>query len=317
MNLEAATQQLRLDLLAQDVSSALAAANIPHTLLKGPSTSIWLYDPPRGYRDVDLLVPSSQLDKAVEAIVGTGLAAAKGEHLGEEAPHSLLLISREGFELDLHITLPALPPGRHRDRDRVWNALSDHISGMTLVEDSDVTVPVLDIPGRCLVLALHALESGHQAPQVREDLDRARVRASEEDWVVAARLADGLGVRDLFDAGLAIGRPDGEQRLPVYAYLKKTGAVGSAFGLQRLVEAPLIDKPGLLWRELFPSREFIRRTHPYGSPSIRQLLSLYVQRWKQLARQLPTAAVALVAARRQARVTRQSQHPGGRRFHRD
>jgi Uncharacterised nucleotidyltransferase len=317
MNLEAAAQQLRLDLLAQDVSSALAAASIPHTLLKGPSTSIWLYDPPRAYRDVDLLVPSSQLNNAVEAIVGAGLAGAKGEHVGEEAPHSLLLISREGFELDLHITLPALSPGRYRNRDRVWNALSDHISGITLVEGSQVSVPVLDIPGRCLVLALHAVESGHQAPQVREDLDRARVRASEEDWVVAARLADGLGVRDLFDAGLTIGRADGEQPLPVYAYLKKTGAVGSAFGLQRLVEAPLLDKPGLLWRELFPSREFIRRTHPNGYSSIKQLLSLYVQRWKQLARQLPAAALALVAARRQARVTSRSEHSGGRGFHRD
>ena len=283
MNLEAAAQQLRLDLLAQDISSALAAAGIPHTLLKGPSTSIWLYDPPRGYRDVDLLVPSSQLDNAVQAVVGTGLAAAKGEHLGEEAPHSLLLISREGFELDLHITLPALSPDRHRDRDRVWNALSDHISGMTLVEGSKVTVPVLDIPGRCLVLALHAVESGHQAPQVREDLERARVRASDEDWVVAARLADGLGVRDLFDAGLAIGRPDGEQPLPVYAYLKKTGAVGSAFGLQRLVKAPLLDKPGTSLARALPV-EGVHPPHP--------------SRWIFLN---PATAVALRAAVEAAR----------------
>jgi hypothetical protein len=318
MNLEAAAQQLRLDVLAQDISSALDVARIPHALLKGPSTAIWLYDPPRPYRDVDLLVPATRLNAAVATITQAGLAATEAGHLGEEAPHSLLLVSCEGFELDLHITLPALSPSRHHNRDRVWSALSDHTCRMTLVEGSDVTVPVLDIAGRCLVLALHAVESGHQAAQVREDLDRAQVRASEEDWEVAARLADELGVRDLFDAGLAIGHPEGDQRvLPVYAYLKKTGAVSSAFGLQRLAEAPLLDKPGLLWRELFPSRGFIRRAHHNGSPSIRQLASLYMQRWAQLARQLPTAVVALAAARRQSRVSAQSEHTGGRRFHRD
>ena len=64
-DLRVIAHQIRLDLLAVAASAALAADGVPNALLKGPTTARWLYDPPRPYRDVDLLVPCSQLDRAV------------------------------------------------------------------------------------------------------------------------------------------------------------------------------------------------------------------------------------------------------------
>ena len=40
---------------------------MPHVILKGPSTARWLYDPPRAYRDVDVLVPPAFVQQAADA----------------------------------------------------------------------------------------------------------------------------------------------------------------------------------------------------------------------------------------------------------
>ena len=74
---------------------------------------MWLYDPPRPYRYVDLLVPATRLRESVAVIERVGLAAASAGRVGEEAAHSLVMISRDSFELDLHLTLPMLAPHRY------------------------------------------------------------------------------------------------------------------------------------------------------------------------------------------------------------
>ncbi len=286
MDVEVEAERLRLDVLAVQLSESLTRSGVPHVLLKGPSTATWLYDPPRRYQDVDLLVPLSQVERAADVLALAGLATSRSGELGEEAPHSWLLHSREGFEVDLHISLPAMPA----DGDRLWRALEPHHQLLTL----DVgDVPALDEVGRCLVLSLHCLMTPIGKPL--EDLRRAHRAVDGETWAEVDALADDLGVRDLVLAGLSrIG--DATPALSRRARLHLGDAPEAAFGLERLARARRRDLPQLVWQELIPSRGFMAHDLRLSDLRGRALAAAHLRRWRRLARQLPAAVRAFRSA---------------------
>jgi hypothetical protein len=293
MDLHAEIERLRLDQLALAISEQLRCEGVPHVLLKGPSTANWLYDPPRRYGDVDILVPLSRVGDAVRGLDSAGLARASGGAVGEEAQHSLRMQSTLGYEVDVHVSLPCMPP----DGDRIWQALAPHVKPLEL---SGVgTVPALDEPARCLVIALHAVVGGGSSAQGMEDLRRAREVAGAETWRAAADLAERLQITDLFETGL--GLVDGAAPRSARAYLLVTDAPSAAVAWQRLADTPLRDLPRMLLRELVPTRGFMINSYP-GFPSGRfGLLRAHLHRWRLIARQLPAARRALREARRETR----------------
>lgn len=290
MDLAGEVNRLRLDVLAVDISGELTTQGIPHALLKGPSTATWLYDPPRHYVDVDILVPLSRISDSVRVLTDAGLAGATAGGVGEEAQHSLLMISTAGFEVDLHVSLPTIPPAG----DRVWNELASHIEPLDL---GIGTVPTLDHAGRCLLLALHALGGGGAGSKPFEDLRRARAVATEEDWQVAATIAQRLDAADLFFAGLAVVEPDGFS-MSARAKLYATDAPRTALGLQRLVDASWRERPRLVWRELFPSRGFMRRAFPQHHGTLLWLPRAHLHRWWGIVQNLPSGIASWRATRR-------------------
>lgn len=279
-----------LDLVAVECSAALGEANVPHVLLKGPSTALWLYDPPRPYRDVDLLVPLSQVERAVGVLSDAGLAVPGAGRVGEEAPHSLLLRSSRGSEIDVHVSLPTVPV----HGDIVWEALRDHVEQLELGVGS---VPVLDDAGRCLVIALHALNNGPGSGQPLEDLSRARGRCAGEVWGVAESIAGAMRADDLLAGALAM--LEGSAEVPERARLYTMRAPSAAFGLDRLLHARRRDIPRLLWRELLPSRGFMAYHDAAVDGSMTGLARAHLRRWCRIARELPTAARALRRRRSQ------------------
>jgi hypothetical protein len=281
MDLVSEVRRLTLDVLAVDVSGCLDRAGIPHALLKGPSTALWLYDPPRHYGDVDVLVPLSRVSDVRAALESAGLAYARAGGVGEEAQHSLLMISPAGCEVDVHISLPAIPPAG----DRVWEVMAPHVAELDL---GIGTVPALDEPARCLMLALHALGGGSSG-RPAEDLRRALAATTRDRWREAQQLARAVSGEDLFLAGLSAGDA-GSPRLVQSrrAYLHVTAAPSEALGLQRLREARRKDLPRLLWREIFPSLGFMRYAYP-GARGPVALASMYVARWRRISAQLPSA----------------------------
>jgi hypothetical protein len=281
-------QRLFLDVLAVDVTRCLRRAGIPHALLKGPSTATWLYDPPRGYCDVDVLVPLSRARQVRATLESAGLAYARAGRVGEEAQHSLLMLSPAGYPVDVHVSLPAIPPAG----DRAWEVLAPHVQALDL---GIGTVPALDEPARCLILALHALGGGpcgHPA----QDLRRARAVTTRDRWREARDLARDLDAEDLFLAGLSAGDAAASWAvLSRRAYLYVTGAPSAALALQRLRDARPADAPKLLWREVFPSPGFMRHAYPHArGPAA--LARAYVARWRKIGASLPSAIRAWRAA---------------------
>lgn len=278
---------MRLDRLAVDASACLQDAGVPHALLKGPTTAWWLYQPPRPYNDVDLLVPRSAVRRAERSLTAAGVATASAGRLGEEASHSLLMRTSAGLELDLHVTLPMLPEAYDRAAaDRVWALLAGHVESFMM---DDHRVPAFDVPARCLVLALHALGNGPEDVQSLEDLRRARLHAPASAWDSAAALAKDLGVANYVDAALALVEPrTSPVEVPADVQLRLQGGSGSAFRLERLSRAPKRLLPGLLLRELLPSPGFMRHADPSGTATTRLLALAYLRRILVLAVELPS-----------------------------
>src|SRR5579875_664152 len=294
MDLGTSARLIQLDALLVSASTALRRAGVPHLLLKGPSTARWLYDPPRAYRDVDLLVPASRIEQAADVLVAAGVAR-RTSGLGEEAAHSLVMVSPHGLELDLHVSLGGLPPRYGSGSgDALWDVLAEHVEPLTV---DGVDVPSLDLPGRCVVVALHAAGSGSDAEQVHEDLRRALQAVDAAGWARARALARELHAEAEFDAGRGGDDPAADR--PVAAYLNRSGAPAAAHGLHRVASAPARRRPGMLWHELVPSRAFMQRLEPGPPVGGRALAGRYVRRWVGLARQLPGAVTALRDARRQ------------------
>jgi hypothetical protein len=281
MDLAGEVQRLVLDALAVDVAGCLERAGIPHVLLKGPSTALWLYDPPRSYGDVDVLVPLSRVSAVRTALESAGLAYARAGRVGEEAQHTLLMLSPAGREVDVHVSLPAVPPAG----DRPWEVLAPHVEALDL---GIGTVPALDEAARCLILALHAL-GGEPCGRAAEDLRRARAVATRDRWREAQDLARALKAEDLFLAGLSAGdtySPPAVQSRRAYLYV--TGAPSEALALQRLLGTHARDLPKQLWREIFPTRGFMRHAYPRARGPI-ALTRAYVTRWRRIGGNLPSA----------------------------
>lgn len=278
MELADAAQRLRLDLDAVAISTCLADAGVPHALLKGPSTATWLYDPPRVYNDIDLLVPRSAAGKAATSLEAAGVAARTGTRVGEEAHHSLAMVTTAGYQLDLHVSLPCVPVRG----DLVWDTLAPHVVPLDLGVGA---VPALDEPGRCLVLALHALGADGRLTQKVEDLRRARGAAAAPSWNSARSLARAIEAEDLYDGGLA-RLSDSPGPLSHRAALYFDDAPSSALALQRLRDAPWRERFAMVWREAFPSTEFMREFGSVEPGSRWWRVRAYAARWRDLLRAL-------------------------------
>jgi hypothetical protein len=285
-----AVGQLRLDALAAATSACLTAAGVEHVLLKGPTTARWLYDPPRPYRDVDMLARLSHLTRAVKALDHSGVASPRAGRLGEEASHAWLLRAPTGLEVDLHVTLPLLD---HPDEDgerRLWEALRSHVTVMSV---GGQEIPVLDLAGRCLVIALHALASDAD-PRAMEDHILAKQTASKDDWSRARLLAVKLGVPQILDAATSLDSA-ALSALPRDIRLLRAGASG-AFRLLRIRRGGLRQLPMALWQETFPSRNFMLSLHGEESAGRATLIKWYVSRLGRIARSLPREIRALLGS---------------------
>lgn len=282
-DLEGVGRQLQLDLLTVQVSATLSHAALDHVVLKGVTTALWLYDPPRAYRDVDVLVAPQDIGAAIDALLGNGLCVSVASAVGEEAPHSVVVQSALGAEVDLHLTLPTLSA---HGADDVWRVLRDHREPFSV---DGRRIPALDVPARCVVLALHVVASGHLSERVREDLRRARSVAGAEEWAAAEALADRLGVGEEFAAATAkvCGTVTGSVRTDVA--LRLGGGSASAIQLSSIARLPVHEAAVALVREAFPSRAFMRRRYPDVAEGRTSLPVAYLRRLRDGVTSVPGA----------------------------
>jgi hypothetical protein len=311
-----AARALSCDRITGEVATALRDAGVPAILLKGPSIARWLYPAGgRAYADSDLLVPSSEFSRAGQVLGSLGFTEVlEGFHPFERTrgqPAAETTFARQSVRypgldgrVDLHRNLPRLGA----PDDLLWQAFS---SGAQTALVGGVEVRV---PGRAalaLHVVLHAVQHKFQG-HTDEDLRRALMVMSADDWHPVADLAYRLGAADILgyglghhEAGAGIVNRLGLPSLPradrrVWGMSVPRGSVS----LTEFWSAPgLRAKATWIRWTLLPSAAKVRYVFVLPGAPRHLLLGAYVRYWRNLARGLGPGALAA------ARVIRNHRRP--------
>lgn len=304
----ATASRLRIDAATAEVVRALSAAGVQSLLLKGPSTARWLYDEhePRGYNDCDLLTRPDQIEVTKRILTRLGFR----EYLDDTAMPSWWRThagewwrSDDGVLVDLHRTVPGLGV----EPESGWSTLFADADTI-LVGGEPVRTPAL--PGRALLVALHAAHHGPEWGGPLADLERALLRADESVWRSAASLAERLGAADGLAAGLRLvtegviladrlGLPAGTS---VETALRASSPPPVALGFEQLAQAKGVRaRVTIIWRKLFPPAEFMRQWSTGYADRPSRLARAYLARPLWLLRHAPEGFRAWRRARGQVR----------------
>ena len=183
---------LRAEQLAVDAAAALAAAGIDHRVLKGPVFAHLHWPRPelRTFVDADLLVRSSDLDRAVALVADLGCTRLWPElrpGFDRRFGKSVTMRSPVDIEIDLHRTLVAGPHAFLIPEADLWTGGGEFtVAGRVM--------PCLGIPEQLVHAAIHAVAS--RRSRVASVLDVGFV-GSHADLRVAAELARRWKVRPM------------------------------------------------------------------------------------------------------------------------
>jgi hypothetical protein len=296
---------LRVDARTAEVLRAFEAGGIESLLLKGPSIARWLYDNenPRGYADSDLLVQPTQLAAAEDLLAEMRFAPLVDRRAMPDwwQEHALEWVRQDdGGVVDLHRTLS----GVGVDPDELWQTLAQYREQIVV---AGFPAQTLTVPGRALMLALHAAHHGVGWGGFLADLERAVSTLDIATWEASAELAASLQATPAFAAGLRLTEPGrllaSQLELPtdtsVRVALTATTPPPIALGFDQLERAGgFRERVVILRSKFFPPVTFMRRWSPLARQGRWGLLRAYVGRWLWLLRYAPAGFRAWRSARR-------------------
>jgi hypothetical protein len=305
--MQSAMRVLILDRGTAEIVLAWRRAGVRSVLLKGPALTRWLYREGefRGYSDIDLLVPDSDVVAAEEVLEGLGFERHGLEAIEGDWPrYSRNWVRSDSMNVDLHQTLTGVgvPP------TELWAALTQELERMSV---AGVDVDVLAPSARALVLALHTAKDGPRIAKARHDLGHAIDRLPPDLWIETVWLADQVGALGGLAAGLRLVVPSGVEladrlSLPKDAPLEIAirsggGAPALALGIDWLVSSPgLRGKGRLVLRKIFPPVSVIRAWSPLARRGRVGLAVAYAYRPLWVLWRVGPAVWALARARKQA-----------------
>ena len=253
-----------VNLMARVVIEETKARSGEAILLKGPSFANAFYgpdEPPRLYADVDLLVSGDAHALVAEVLRARGYVASQARAPGDHAT----TWRRDGLpEVDVHDTLGGLLA----TPDRVWATLREHQRPLAVAGGM---VPVLDVPGLALHVAIHATQHGRAGGRPVVDLEHALDKIDEPDWRRAYELAEELEGVDAFATGLRLVPPGRElaKRLGIestrsaVAAARAEDASGGAVLLAKVHDARgLRAQLRTTWWAIAPPPAVMRRWYP-------------------------------------------------------
>jgi hypothetical protein len=300
---------LRADLTAAEVVRALRGTRVNAILLRGPALARLLYAEggvERPYGDVDLLVPPAGLHRAESVLSELGFEdrTVAGVIEGDRPTYAHTWVrKRDGSVVDLHFTLQ----GVRVAPELAWEIWSRETEAL---EMGTVVLPVLTVPGRAVVVALHAAAHGSAVGKPLEDVHRAVEQIPEDSWKAAVDLAEQLGAGEAFAIGLRL-LPAGAAlanrlALPhdasVETALLARSAPPMALGYEWLASTPgRMAKARLVGRKLFPPANFMRAWSPLARRGNLGLAGAYAIRVTWLAQHAIPGLIAWRRTRRELR----------------
>ena len=170
-------QTMRTEVSATSVSALLTDAGIDHRVLKGLALAHTVYLDPaaRSFRDVDVLVPSTDMDESVERLMAIGATRAQPElRPGYDRRFSKsVTLKLDGIEIDLHRVLCPGPFG-------VWMKPNDLFVLRNVVRVAGVDIPILDRTDNLLHACYH-VALGQVEPVLSNLRDIAELSGTDQE----------------------------------------------------------------------------------------------------------------------------------------
>lgn len=279
---------LALDAVTAQIADDFERAGIPVVLLKGPSISHWLYDPPseRPYDDIDVLIRERDLAGAESVLRGDGFRFVHDDSHGR-------IWLRGPISVDVHRRVVGL----EAEPDRVFEVVLGSSARFDLGRGS-IRVPSEAM--RALLVALHAAQHGPDLPHPLEDLERAVARLPEETWREAAALAAELDAEEGFVVGLDLV-PEGSVLRERLGYEPRPwrGLPEVTTGLLRFAATEgARNRLALVFHEVFPTRDYLRAHNKLARKGRAGLLAARAWRPFSLLLRLGPAVSAAWSVRR-------------------
>lgn len=285
---EMAMRHLAVHAQTLRVIKALHDSRVDCVLLKGIGHERWLYpDEARPVsQDVDVLVEPNQFDRACATVSALGMRLDRDPRQPERHARELKFVPAHagGVPVELHPSFHFLnaPP------ERCWALLAAEREWIDL---GGMRIAVPSVPARASLTALHAAFHGRAGRWTIEDLRRALLVVSLEDWRRAACLARDLGAPTAFASGLrllpagaeiadalGIAKPDD----PTLVLHGQSAAEPAFRMLEYVGDSPVPGLVRLLGVELIPPPDLMRTWYPIARRGRRGLLAAHVARLLRL-----------------------------------
>ncbi|WP_232223535.1 nucleotidyltransferase family protein [Arthrobacter sp. FB24] len=281
--------------LVQRVADSLG---IRAFFIKGPASVVQGLRLPKISVDVDVFVPPADLEPLLAGLRARGWRDRPVDPDSRTFPKHSVTIDHPEWPccIDVHFRFP----GMEASPGDCFEAMWAHTEALELA-GQEVRVPSKALG--ILILALHALRSPH-LPACRQELDYLAELTERESLAAAIlEISDATG-------SLAAMRPFLEERLP-----QKEAAIawpqpstewrnrllskepGSA-RIIAIAQAPLREKPKMLFRAVFPPTEVFLTGNIYADMSLRGRLRQHRARWARFLRSAPKMVKDLSQLRR-------------------
>jgi hypothetical protein len=290
------------ELLHAEVAYLLRRAGIPVLHIKGPTVALWLYDEgERVWGDVDVLVPPSRMDEALEVLLRADFGERNpGVNRHTTADHAITLVHQPpgdpgswGAEVDVHDRFEGIDADPEWAFEQLWRRReADQLAHV------DVWFP--DLPTRALLIALNTARDANS--KAREDLARLIATGDPDGWADVMWLARRVEALPALRAGLEVD-PRGPEVVAAIGLgdvpispeweLRRSRAPRTALRLEELGRLPWRRRPGAVARWIVPPPAIIRMRDPAARGNRLRLAGGYARRLRDGVRAVPRSVRAL------------------------
>jgi hypothetical protein len=280
--------------LVQRVADSLG---IRAFFIKGPASVVQGLRMPKMSVDVDVFVNPADLEALLGGLRQRGWRERPVDPDERSFPRHSTTIDHPSWPccIDVHFRFPGMEAAPGDSFDVMWA----HTEVLELA-GQEVRVPSKALG--ILILALHALRSPH-LPACRQELEFLAELTEQEDLTAAiVGIATATGslaaMRPLLeDLGSQPKQGDWPEASTEWRNRLLSKEVGSA-RIIAIAQAPLREKPKMLFRAIFPAREVFLSGNIYADLSFKGRVQLQKTRWARFLRALPRTVKDLSQLRR-------------------
>jgi hypothetical protein len=265
--------------------------------IKGPASVVQGLRRPKSSGDVDVFVHLADLDSMVEGLRGRGWRERPVDPDSKTFPKHSVTVDHPSWPccIDVHFRFPGMEGEPGDCFDLMWAH-----TGVLELAGQQVRVP--SKPLGILILALHALRSAH-LPACQQELEFLHHLTVREAYAAAildiSKATGSLAamrpfLEDLLSQPASVDWPEASTEWRNRVVAKEPGSAR----IIAIAQAPLRDKPGMLFRAVFPAPEVHLSRNIYADMSLRGRLRQHQARWARFLRSVPKIAKDLSPLRR-------------------